>query len=69
MHIARQRARNAQLAFDERPIDLELCLVICDLLRSPGLDLLPEGVEVPLNAIDADGQRIDNREILADWPA
>lgn len=47
-------ARNAQVAFNERPVDDEHRLVVCVLLRAPGLDLLAERIEIPLNAVPAE---------------
>ena len=56
--IGGQRARNTQIAFDERPINHELRLRIGELSRAPGLDLLPERLEIPLDPVDPVGRSI-----------
>ena len=62
--IGGQRARNTQIAFDERPINHELRLRIGELSRAPGLDLLQERLEIALDPVHADRQGIDDRKVL-----
>ena len=64
MNIPSEGARNTEFAFDECPVYQELRLFICDLTGSPSLDLLTERLEVPLNSIHADCQRVDDGEVL-----
>ena len=64
MHISGESTRNAQVAFDERSIDDQFRVLICDLAGTPCLDLLAEGIEVPLNPVHPDRQRVHNREVL-----
>ena len=56
MNVGGKRTRNAQFAFDERPINHEFRLLIRDLPGAPGLDLLPERLEIALNPVHADRQ-------------
>src|SRR5207253_10562098 len=64
MNVPRECARNAKVAFDERSIDYEFRLIVGDLVGAPGLDLLTERLEIPLNPVHADRQRIHDREVL-----
>ena len=64
MNVPSESARNAEFAFDERPIDHQLRLLVRDLTGSPGLDLLAERIEIALNPVHADRQRIHDREVL-----
>ena len=56
MNIPRKGALNVEFAFDERPIYHQLRLFIGDLARTPGLDLLAERIEIPLNPVHTDRQ-------------
>src|SRR5689334_13977943 len=60
MNIPSESARNTQFALDERSIDYQLRLFVGDLTGSPGLDLLTERIEIALNPVHADRQRIHN---------
>src|SRR5262245_50969871 len=64
VHIASERARNAESAFNERSVDDKFRLLIRDLTRPPRLDLLPKRFEIALDPIDPDGKRIHDRKIL-----
>src|SRR5690242_8721239 len=64
MDIPGESSRNTEFAFDERPIYHQLSLLICDLTGTPGLDLLTEWIEIALNPVHADRQRIHDREVL-----
>ena len=60
MNVVGEGVRNVEVTCDEGAVDHEFRLVICDLARAPDFNLLPERIEIPLDAIDADCQRIDN---------
>ena len=64
MNIPSESARDAEFAFDKRPIYHQLRLLIRDLTGLPGFDLLTERIEIALNPVDADRQRIHDREVL-----
>ena len=64
MNVPGQGARNVEFALDERPVNNEFRLLIGDLAGTPGLDLLTERLEIPLNPVDTDRKRIDDREVL-----
>ena len=44
--IPGESARNAQVAFNECPIDDQLRLLVRDLTGRPGLDLLADRIEI-----------------------
>ena len=64
VNVLDQMSWNIEIIFDESPVDDQLRLLIGNLAGTPGLDLLTERIEGSLNPIDADGQRIRNREVL-----
>ena len=64
MNIPGESARNTQFAFDERPIYYQLRLFVRNLTGLPGFDLLTERIEIALNPVHADRQRIYDREVL-----
>ena len=58
--IAGEVARDVEFTLDECAVDDEFRLLIGDLARAPSFDLLAERIEVPLDAIYTDRQRIDD---------
>jgi len=64
VNVPDQMPGNIEIVLDEGPVDDQLCLLIGNLAGTPGLDLVTERIEGSLNPVDADGQRIRNREVL-----
>ena len=64
MNIPGEGTRNIEFAFDERTINHKFRLLIGDLVGSPGLNLLAERIEITLNPVHTDRQRIHDREVL-----
>jgi len=62
--VAGEMPRDVELVFDERSVDDELCLCIRDLTGPPRIDLLTKRIEIALNSIDTDRERIHDREVL-----
>src|SRR5690349_11334133 len=58
-------ARNLQLSFHEGLVDQKLRRDVGKLGIAPALNGLNHRLEIPLHGIDADGERILQREILA----
>ena len=56
VHVAGEGARNVEVTCDEGAVDHKFRLVIRDLARAPGFNLLPERIEIPLDAIDTDSE-------------
>src|SRR5436189_198657 len=64
MNIPRENARDVDVAFDERSVDHEFRVIVADLFGAPRLDLLTKRIEIALNAVHTNRQRIYDREIL-----
>ena len=64
MDIPCEAARNGEITFDERPIDNQFCILIRDLPAPPRLDLLAEWIEVSLNPVHPNRQRIHDGKVL-----
>jgi hypothetical protein len=64
MHTPRQMLWSVQLVLNERPVYNQLGCCARELPGSPRLDLPPHRLEVPLHAVDADRDGIDQREAL-----
>ena len=64
LNIPSERPRNAEIAFDERLICDQFRLFIRELPGTPGFDLIAKRVEIALDAVHADRQRIHDREVL-----
>ena len=60
VNVARQMSRNVELILDECAIDDNTCLFIRDLVGPPSLNLLAQRIEIAVNPIDADCERIDD---------
>jgi len=56
--------RSFQFAFDESFVDDDPGSHVCEFEFLPGFDLLPQGLEIPLHAIDTIRNAIDQREGL-----
>jgi len=60
VNVACQMPRNIELILDECAIDDNTCLFIRDLVGPPSLNLLARRIEIAVNPIDADCERIDD---------
>ena len=64
VNVLRQVLGRLQFAFNERPVDDEFGLIVGDPRLPPARHLLGQRSEVPLDAIDADGQGIEDAEVF-----
>jgi len=64
VNIAGEVTRNIEMVFDEYAVDDDPSLIISELAGTPGFDLLTERLEIALNAVHAERQRVHNRKVL-----
>ena len=64
MDISGQMPGSFELSGDKGSIDDEPRRIVGDLQTAPLFDVLAHGLEVPLHAIHADGQGIQNGKVL-----
>ena len=62
--IAGKGARNAEIPFDERLIYNQFYLFIREVPGTPGFDLIAKRIEIALNPVHPDRERIHDREVL-----
>jgi hypothetical protein len=65
MHFGRETSRRLQFAIDKRGIEDQLGTLVGDSRTAPLLDLPVHRLEVPLEAVHANGKRINQVEALA----
>ena len=62
--LGQEASRRFELAIHKRRVEDQLRLGIADLSLAPALDLALHGLEVPLNPVHADRERINQVEAL-----
>jgi hypothetical protein len=62
LHLRQKALRPIQLFFDKGTVKDQFRLLVGDLCLPPRLDLAPHRLEIPLNAIYANRERVDQVE-------